>query len=135
MNYYLDTCIWRDYYENRIDKFRPLGEWAFELIRRIVLDGEVLLISELVIRELSIDYSHEEIKKIFDIAKDVIVKVNISQDERVEAGVIAKERKLGRGDVLHAILARDNDAVLVSRDKHFDKLRDVVIVRKPEEII
>lgn len=30
--YYLDACIWRDYFENREDRFRPLGEWAFRLV-------------------------------------------------------------------------------------------------------
>ena len=34
--YYLDTCIWRDYFENRSDKFRPLGDWAFSLIKLII---------------------------------------------------------------------------------------------------
>ena len=33
--FYLDTCIWRDYYENRSDNFRPLGEWALFLINKI----------------------------------------------------------------------------------------------------
>ena len=36
MKYYLDTSIWRDYYENRSDKFRPWGEWALILINKIL---------------------------------------------------------------------------------------------------
>jgi hypothetical protein len=34
--YYLDTCIWVDYLENRQDRFRPLGDWALRLIKQIV---------------------------------------------------------------------------------------------------
>ena len=31
--------------------------------------------------------------------------------------------------------ARDNNAIVVTRDKHFDKLRKIVPIKKPEEII
>ena len=31
--YYFDTCIWRDYFEDRKDKFRALGDLAFYLIK------------------------------------------------------------------------------------------------------
>lgn len=47
--YYLDTSIWRDFYENRTDRFRPLGEWAFELFRKIIREKSIVLYSELVI--------------------------------------------------------------------------------------
>jgi len=36
---------------------------------------------------------------------------------------------------LHSILARDNQAVLITRDKHFLKLLDICIIKKPEELI
>lgn len=52
-----------------------------------------------------------------------------------EAKDIAKKRNLPKGDTLHAIIARDNKAILVSRDKPFKKLKDFCIVVKPEEII
>ncbi len=31
--------------------------------------------------------------------------------------------------------ARDNDALLVSRDKHFEQLAGVINIKKPEELI
>lgn len=34
MRFYLDACIWGDYWENRSDNFRPLGEWAFRYLSR-----------------------------------------------------------------------------------------------------
>ena len=37
--YYVDSAIWRDLHENRTDKFRPLGEWAFELFRKILFNA------------------------------------------------------------------------------------------------
>jgi len=38
-------------------------------------------------------------------------------------------------DALHAVLARDNKAIMVTRDKHFDELLDITKYKKPEEII
>lgn len=35
----------------------------------------------------------------------------------------------------HVILARDNNAIMVTRDEHFYKLTDIVSVKKPEELI
>ena len=37
-------------------------------------------------------------------------------------------------DILHAVLARDNKAVLVTRDFHFETLQDIVEIKAPEEI-
>lgn len=87
--YYLDTSIWRDYFENRTDRFRPLGEWAFLFIKKAVQNSDLILYS----------------------------------------GCLAF------GDTLHTILARDNKAIMVTRDKHFYKLKDVVCIKKPEELI
>jgi len=37
-------------------------------------------------------------------------------------------------NILHAILAKEYKAVLVSQDKHFQKLKSIVNVKRPEEI-
>ena len=62
-------------------------------------------------------------------------RVDVSDEQRDEAKKIAEKRRLPKGDVIHAILARDNKAVLVSRDKHFQLLKDICEVVKPEDII
>jgi hypothetical protein len=33
---YIDAAIWRGLHENRSDRFRPLGDWAFELVKKII---------------------------------------------------------------------------------------------------
>ena len=59
----------------------------------------------------------------------------MTRDEYAEADKISKERRVLLGDALHAIIARDNDAILVSQDKHFQLLKDVVYVKRPEQLI
>lgn len=133
--YYLDTSIWRDYYESRYDKFRPLGEWALMLMNKIVKDKDIILYSELVVEELKVKYSEEEIRRIFEIVKNRLLKINISELQAKEAYILCKNRNVAFGDALHAILARDNKAILITRDEHFLKLTDIVEIKKPEDLI
>ena len=48
---------------------------------------------------------------------------------------IAKQRNIPRKDVLHAIIARDNDLQLIATDHHFDKLKDITKTKKPVDFI
>jgi len=134
--YYLDSCIWRDYFENREDRFRPLGDWAFSLIKSIIQDNNVIIYSDLVEEELNEEFSEEKVKNIISIVpKENILKVNSSAEQLKEAIKFSKQLKIPVNDALHAILARDNNATLVSRDKHFYELQKQVRIKKPEDLI
>ena len=135
--FYVDACIWRDYYENREDRFRPLGEWAFELFRMIKETRSKVFYSDLIVEELSIAYDKKAILEIFKILDDeeLLEKVGTVTKQFQEAARLKRERKLPFGDLIHAILARDNGAILVTRDKHFVEFEDIVLVRKPEDLI
>ncbi|MBN2052546.1 PIN domain-containing protein [Candidatus Woesearchaeota archaeon] len=135
--YYLDACIWRDYYENRSDRFRPLGEWALMLINEILENHEIIVVSDMIILELEKEYKPIVIEKMFSVAseKGLVVRINYSISQLQLAMKISKQRKMHFEDVLHAVLARDYNAVLVTRDKHFDELRDIAQIKKPEELI
>lgn len=134
--YYLDSCIWRDYFENRSDKLRPLGDWAFLLLKKAILNNTLIVYSELVEEELKIAYSEKEIFDIFSIVpKEILIKVNVSEEQLTEAIQFSRKNKFPVKDALHAILARDNNAILVSRDKHFYELGKDVTTKKPEDLI
>jgi predicted nucleic acid-binding protein len=135
--YYVDTSIWRDYYENRSDKFRPLGEWALSFFNNTLENGDFILYSDFVLIELGIKYDDEEIEKILEIVNNrgLLVKVDITESQRKEAAILCKKKKVAFGDALHAILARDNNAIIITRDKHFLELGDISEVRKPEDLI
>lgn len=134
--YYIDACIWMDYFENRSDKFRPLGDWAFDLIKKIIKNEDLILYSELIEEELGENYSNEEIEKIFSIVPlELFVKVKIYNKQLVKARELSKGKDIPLGDAIHAILSRDSDAIMVTRDEHFEKLRGIISVKKPEELI
>ena len=82
------------------------------------------------------NYSGEKIKKTFEVVPSkLLIKVPISKEQIKEALAISKKLKIPKKDALHAVLSRDNKAILVTRDKHFYELQETVTIRKPEDLI
>ena len=133
--YYLDTSIWMDYYEDRTDPSKDIGEFAFRLLSKLLASNKTIVVSTFLLRELETAYSLDKIRGLTLHFEKLMEKVDVSDEQRTEAKKIAEEKGIPRGDVIHAILARDNNAILVSRDKHFQLLKDVCKVIKPEELI
>lgn len=81
--------------------------------------------------------SDMEINSLLSMIKpDHIQRVSVTKVQFEEACRLAKQRDVPFGDVIHAILARDHEAILVSRDeKDFRKLKDVTNFREPKELI
>ncbi|MFA6888400.1 MAG: hypothetical protein WC254_02790 [Candidatus Woesearchaeota archaeon] len=135
MNYYFDTCIWRDYYENRNDNFRPLGEWALALINKIQKEKNKILYSSIVVRKLKGKYDLKEINQIFSVANTFLIQVEYNYSQIQEAKITGSVRNTGFSDALHVILARDNNAIMITRDEHFLEFIDIAEIKKPEELI
>lgn len=134
--YYLDACIWIDYLENRSDKFRPLGDWAIMIINKIIREGGLFIFSDHILKELLEKYPKEKLIKFLEIIpEELIIKINASEKQAKEAFKLKNKMGIPFGDALHAVLARDNNAILVSRDKHFHGLINEVNIKKPEELI
>lgn len=86
--------------------------------------------------ELSLDYSEKEITEMISLLPpQIVIKVRPLQNRFGEAVMLSKKFKIPVKDALHAVIARDNNAVLVTRDKHFQELQNMITVRKPEELI
>lgn len=134
--YYLDTCIWIDYFENRVDNFRPLGDWALDLLKKIIKDNDLIIYSDLAEEELLSFYNKNKIEDLmFFVPKKLLIKINSDKLQLKEAITTGRKLKIPVKDVLHAILARDNNAIFVSRDKHFYELANQLTIKKPEELI
>ncbi|MBI2664560.1 type II toxin-antitoxin system VapC family toxin [Candidatus Woesearchaeota archaeon] len=133
--YYIDTAIWRDLHENRKDKSKNLCELAFGLLVKIRSNKEKIVYSDFVVEELSRAYDEQTIGRLFKNVSALLEKIEISEEQIKEAAVISKELNIPFGDALHGVLARDNNAIMVTRDRHFKKFRDKIVVKKPEELI
>ncbi len=133
--YYLDTSVWMDYYEDRKDSSKNIGEYAYMLLSKILKSGSKIIVSSFLLRELEAHYSLDMIRGMTRPFVSVFEKIDATEEQKEEAKKIAKEKNVPNGDALHAILARDSKAILVSRDIHFQVLKDICLVAKPEEII
>jgi predicted nucleic acid-binding protein len=136
--YYFDSCIWKDHYENRFGPGgRPLGDYATRLFMKVMKNRDTLLFSELVVEELKLRHDKVEIDRFFNIISllGILKLVDITKEERMEAKLIAAERGVPFHDALHAIIARDNDAIIVTQDRHFNELVEVVVAKRPEELL
>lgn len=137
--YLLDTCVWRDFYEDRFSKSgKPLGKYATKLFMKILFDKDKILFSEALIEELMKDYVKDKINDMLYIlfATGALVKIGITKEEFLEAKVLAKERSIPFIDYLNTIQARNHKAIMVSQDRHFFKnLSDLTDAVRPQEII
>ncbi|MFA5797486.1 MAG: PIN domain-containing protein [Candidatus Woesearchaeota archaeon] len=126
MKYYVDTCIWRDYWENRSDGLRPLGEFAFQFLKNLNRD-DVILVSDVVVDELLKYYDSKTIAEMLTITTQII-RVSISAEEYARAKLMRNAPSIPLGDAMHQIIAEREHAIIVTRDKHF------ISRRLPEEL-
>ena len=137
--YLLDTCIWRDFYENSFSKIgRPLGEYATRLFMKILRDKDKILFSEALILELKKDYEERDVNDMLNLLflNKTLERIEITKEEHLEAKKLSQERNIPYIDCLNAIHARNYKAIMVSQDDHYFKnLIDITKTIKPEDII
>ena len=134
--YYLDTSIWLDFFEARDEPNFPKGTWAKELIKKITRDENKILFSNINMLELiNVGYSKYEIKELLQSLRLIIIFVESTEKEIGKAKDLAQKRNVPKGDAIHALIARDNNAILITLDNHFKKLIDLTKSRSPREFI
>lgn len=130
---YFDTSMWLDIHEKRGYN----GEIAKKLMEKIIKENYIIAYSDLTITELKqLNYSQNEVNQILSVAKpDNLRRIHIYKEQVKEATNLARQRDIPKKDAVHAILCRDNFLQLISRDEHFEKLKDITHAKKPEEFI
>ncbi len=97
-----------------------------------------ILFSESLIWELKKDYDEQGINDMLNLLfmNNILVKIEIKKEEYQESKKLAQERNIPFVDCLNAIGARNNNAVMVSQDRHFhENLKDITKTIKPQDII
>lgn len=134
--YYFDTSIWLDFFEKRNEPNFPKTERAKKLIIKIALEQGKIILSEVVLNEmLGLGYSRYELEEKFSHLFYLITRVSSTKKQFGKAKDLSHKRNIPIRDALHALTARDYKAIMVTRDKHYDKLLDITKYKKPEEII
>ena len=134
--FYFDTSIWLDFFENRNEPNFPKGELVNNLLNKIINENDKILYSDLNLIELKIlGYSTYELKDMFKVLKAILIFVESTNSQIGKAKDISAKRSIPKGDALHAIISRDNHAILITFDNHFKKLVDIIKPHKPQEVI
>ena len=130
MKYYVDACVWLDYFEDRKDNLKPLGDFAFQFFKKCLKKHDKILFSKMVVFELKnngLDFF--QVSKDFDL---IIEEVFPSKNDLNKIKQFSVEKQIPFGDAFHYILSKTNNAVLVSRDSHLLSFDET---RFPEELI
>ena len=111
------------------------GEIVRQLIEAIILNDATIIYSDVVATELK-NLGHGKKKKLQYMPKPHRIKQVITTKEEIkEARKIARQKNIPLRDIFHAILARDHEAQLVSRDARFLRLRNITKAKSPEDIL
>jgi len=133
---YIDTNVYIDHFQNRVDKLRPLGEFAFNSIRKSVECEYRIIISSVVLDELEYNGYAEDIK---ELTKNLKALNKITYTEESEED-IKRVRMFGLkssiNDAKHAVIAiRSKAKYLVTRNiKDFEMFQNLIKIRYPEEL-
>lgn len=134
--YLIDTSIWLDFFENRNEPNVPKGKWAHKLLDKIIMNNDEIIYSDVVLLELRLaGYAPHETELMFQKIKPLLLFVEATEKQLRKAKDISSKRNIPKGDALHALIARDNKATLITLDKHFQKLFDIIRPKRPQDII
>lgn len=134
--FYFDTSIWLDFLEKRDEPNFPKATWAKELIRKIINNRYKILFSDVNMLELvNNNYLEFEIEEFISSLRPIIIYVEATEYEIGKAKDLAQKRDVPKKDALHALIARDNNAILITLDNHFKKTADISIPHSPKEFI
>ena len=130
---YIDTNVWIDYFYNRVDRLRPLGDFSFNLLKSSADCKYTILISKWLLVELEKYVSEEDIKIIFEWLKSKKKIIFVSSNKE---DIIKSKRYLHWHDAYHAILAQKGGAkYFVTRNiKDFSDFRNWFQVVFPENL-
>jgi len=82
-----------------------------------------------------IGYPIFDIKNIFKPFKPILIFVESTKKEIGKAKDLSLKRNIPKRDALHALIARDNRAILVTLDEHYKKLKDIIETKRPQDLI
>ena len=133
---YLDTNIYIDYFEDRSDGLRPLGDFAFNLIKK-ALDCEYKIVCSSVIEDELLNTGHkDELQQLLILLKAAhkVINVELAKEDNENVSRLSGGKNVA--DAKHAILAQKMKVqFFVTRNwKHFQDFSDVINLCHPENL-
>jgi len=139
---YVDSNIFLNVWFEEMLRFSPAFYHSRKLLDAILECKFRLVISDLTVKELSrkTNLSKEIIMKEYLRPYDMVEKLTVietTKDMIREAGSISRKYRLHASDALHALVAKNEGCILVTRDKELRATARRIGLRAvlPEELI
>ncbi len=126
-SYYLDTNIWLDIHEQRGSN----SDNALTFLRDALTSDAIFVWSTLHTAELKrLDYTLDEQHTLITIIPSSRRRlISVTRHNINTARRLARQRDVPVHDALHAVLAKEHAAIIVTRDRHFLRFSDIVEIR------
>ncbi|MEK6873236.1 MAG: PIN domain-containing protein [Nanoarchaeota archaeon] len=142
LSYYIDTCIYLNLWQKE-ESYSGVEYWkaAQKFLEMCEEKKEIIYYSGFILKELSFILNKREFveKKVLFEGSPNFKRVILSDKELSEARKIEEEVnfEVSFYDIIHMILARKTNSILVTRDKRLMKISKKynVNVKLPEELI
>lgn len=133
---YVDSNIFLDFWLDRMTGLKPANYYAEELFKNCIRCLYKIVISENTIIELSENFPAKNIEKKLDVFKKLskLEIVSVQIDDLIKAKKLALDRDIPVHDAVHALIAKKLMIPLITRDKHFSQVDDLITVKAPEEL-
>lgn len=131
---YLDSNVYLDYFGDRKDNMRPLGEFAFKVFQRTLECEFIVVLSDWVLEELeNKSYSKIQLETLLSELKKA---GKLISTKRTEEDIRKAKRFTNQEDALHSIIAARNNCIyLVTRNlEDFLEFSDLIKPILPENI-
>lgn len=140
-NYYVDACIYLNLWQKEVDESgNPLWKYAKEFFEKVEEENSTIYYSGFLLKEMMFILNTEEYldkKEMFEASSNF--KKILLSDEEYNLAIKIKNKNVGISlyDIIHMLLAKKTNSILVTRDKFLIEFAKSfsVEVKKPEEIL
>ena len=133
---YVDANVYLDYFYDRSDSLRPLGEFAYLVFKRAMSCEFRIAISPFLVYELEKGVTKDKLDRLLTRLDNLDKLEWVFSDSGLKAEALNKARllEIPWQDVLHALLAKKVGAdTVVTRDKHLFSI-DFIESKFPENL-
>ena len=140
-SYYVDTCIYLNLWQKESVNSVALWELAKEFLDKVEEREDSIYYSGFILKELMYILSENEFKQKREMfsSNPRFIKETLTSEEYEEARKIEIKIKneISFYDIIHILLARKTNSILITRDKKLIELSKKLGVeaKKPEEIL
>lgn len=140
-SYYIDTCVYLNLWQKEVVNGVELWKLAKELFDKIEEREDIIYYSGFILKELKYILTEKEFNQKRDIfdSNSIIIRESLTNEEYEEARKIEIKmgNEIGFYDIMHMLLARKTNSVLITRDRKLIEVASKfgVEAKNPEEIL